>query len=253
MQSNTRRNSNGGSSPVKEMKTGSNLPSLVFPNEMADNPDIIFAVGDIHGCDAALKSMLHFLLPLKQRCVFLGDYIDRGPSSIRVIEQLVSAKISRPDWVFLLGNHELMLRDNLRLKIPTIGENTGYEQYMAIGGIPAAHQAFFEGLLPYFESDQFLFVHGGVGSNPHLPIDQYATEELVWTEDVHPDWNGKTIVRGHRVVELPEQLTGSINLDTGCYKRRWLSAGILCDRTGQLLVAYQTSFDGDSSRTVRFD
>ncbi|RLC16247.1 MAG: serine/threonine protein phosphatase, partial [Deltaproteobacteria bacterium] len=51
----------------------------------------IFAIGDIHGCFDKLVSLMdkididfdHDTL------VFMGDYIDRGPSSFEVVEYLI--------------------------------------------------------------------------------------------------------------------------------------------------------------------
>jgi serine/threonine protein phosphatase 1 len=206
----------------------------------------VIAVGDVHGCDQALAALLEVLLPLKQRVVFLGDYVDRGPDSIRVVELLIAAKAARPDWVFLLGNHEIMLRENLELRIPPIGENTAYDQYAAIGGVPTEHQAFFDSLRLYYESERFTFVHAGPDpeTDPHIPIGERAAEELCWSYRVHPEWRGKTIVRGHVVVREPKQHANHVDLDTGCYQGGWLTAGVLDDKAGALVGAVQISFDG---------
>ena len=50
----------------------------------------IFAIGDIHGCAQELSDLIA-KLPLddNSKIVFLGDYIDRGPDSRNVIEQII--------------------------------------------------------------------------------------------------------------------------------------------------------------------
>lgn len=205
-----------------------------LPADFMQSPDIIFAIGDIHGWHRSLASILEILLPLPNRAVFLGDYVDRGPSSISVVDHLVVAKAARPDWVFILGNHELMLRDNIRMNIAPIGDRTAYAEYKAVGGIPESHQQFFDSLILYHESEKFLFVHGGIGSHPHIPIDQRTVDELCWTEVIDPEWKGKIIVRGHVELEEPQQFPNYI----GCCTRSEPSVAILDDRSGQLVGSF---------------
>ena len=66
----------------------------------------IIAVGDIHGCSAALAALVRAieLTPL-DALVFLGDYIDRGPDSRGVLDQVIALQ-ERCTVVPLLGNHE---------------------------------------------------------------------------------------------------------------------------------------------------
>ena len=73
----------------------------------------IFAVGDIHGCDIALETLLEQLaLAPDDRLILLGDAIDRGPDSRRVVEMLLeTGNLCRLD--FVMGNHEQMLLDAL--------------------------------------------------------------------------------------------------------------------------------------------
>src|SRR5688572_4159032 len=68
-----------------------------------------FAIGDIHGCAVALASLLA-IVPLQPEdtVVTLGDYVDRGPDSRGVIEQLLELR-SRVNLVPLRGNHEIMM------------------------------------------------------------------------------------------------------------------------------------------------
>src|SRR5437870_6195602 len=67
------------------------------------------AISDIHGCSAALAALLQAIDPTPfDTLVFLGDYIDRGPDSRGVFEQVI-ALAQRCSVVPLLGNHEEML------------------------------------------------------------------------------------------------------------------------------------------------
>ena len=64
-------------------------------------------VGDTHGDLEATEKVIHKYLKPKNKLVFLGDYVDRGPSSLENINFLLEQKIEHPDSLYLLmGNHE---------------------------------------------------------------------------------------------------------------------------------------------------
>ena len=72
-------------------------------------PGRLIAIGDIHGCADALEAILAAIDPREEDCIVtLGDYVDRGPETPRVIERLIQLR-SAGNLVPLLGNHELMM------------------------------------------------------------------------------------------------------------------------------------------------
>lgn len=72
--------------------------------------DQLFAVGDIHGKLDMLNSLLVHWNPDKQKLVFVGDYIDRGPDSLDVVLK-VKELVEKYGAVALGGNHERMFLD----------------------------------------------------------------------------------------------------------------------------------------------
>jgi serine/threonine protein phosphatase 1 len=76
---------------------------------------MIWAIGDIHGMLDPLTRLIskifwfHKQTDFKlEKIIFLGDYIDHGPSSKQVIDYLIDLPCEK---VFLMGNHEdLMLQ-----------------------------------------------------------------------------------------------------------------------------------------------
>jgi hypothetical protein len=67
---------------------------------------VIF-VGDTHGDLEATERIIRRYLKPKNKLVFLGDYVDRGPASLENINLLLEQKINHPDSLYLLmGNHE---------------------------------------------------------------------------------------------------------------------------------------------------
>ncbi len=76
---------------------------------------MIWVIGDIHGMYDPLKRLLTKLMELHyggvkgfeiERLIFVGDYIDYGPSSKEVIDLLIDLPF---DKVFLMGNHDDLL------------------------------------------------------------------------------------------------------------------------------------------------
>ena len=69
------------------------------------------AIGDIHGCLPALQALLTAVDPQPDDTVVtMGDYVDRGPDSPGVIDELIALD-ARCRYRPLLGNHDEMLLD----------------------------------------------------------------------------------------------------------------------------------------------
>lgn len=62
-----------------------------------------YAIGDIHGM---YREMIELLdqIPEDAHVIFLGDYVDRGPDSRKVLDYV----LSRPNSTILIGNHDMM-------------------------------------------------------------------------------------------------------------------------------------------------
>ena len=71
--------------------------------------DRIIAIGDVHGCAKALATLIEAIHPTgSDTLAFLGDYIDRGPDSRGVVEQVIALG-KRCTVVPLLGNHDALV------------------------------------------------------------------------------------------------------------------------------------------------
>ena len=61
------------------------------------NEGRLFAIGDIHGCPDELEAILKSIAPAAgDTVVFVGDYVDRGPSAHDVIELALTSNARRP-------------------------------------------------------------------------------------------------------------------------------------------------------------
>lgn len=191
------------------------------------------AIGDIHGCLTPLQRLIETLNPKPtDTLVFLGDYVDRGPNTKGVIDYLIELRQTY-SCVFLLGNHEVLMLDYIAGLLPvTDWERNGglatLDSYTDNGTvqIPDSHLDFLKACLPYFDTPDYFFVHGGL--KPFRTIEDnlryMTTLELVW-ERSHLDdevlnaadykWE-KTVVCGHTPIPRPIVLDKLIAIDTGC-------------------------------------
>lgn len=203
----------------------------------------LLAVGDIHGCLGPLRALLLVVAPTADdQLVFLGDYIDRGPASAEVIDELLALRERFPASVFLRGNHEQMLLDVLAGEDPDtfLGNGGGktIASYRARGGWPppVEHLAFFEQLPTLYATGAYIFVHAGL--RPGLPPQEQRPADLLWIrqEFLTSDYAwGSTVVFGHTPRETPLLTAARIGLDTGCvYGGRLTCCDVL---TGQIWQA----------------
>lgn len=214
----------------------------------------IIAIGDVHGCSAALAALVRAIAPTPlDTLVFLGDYIDRGPDSRGVVEQVIGLA-GRCSVVPLLGNHEEMLlaalegHSELRywLKfggteaLASYGYRAGPEVRPADlrALIPAEHLRFLKGCRDYFETVRHVFVHAYY--EPDRPLHEQSWGGLRWASlpiTPKPHCSGKVAVVGHTPQRSSELLDlGFLKcIDTLCHGGGWLTALEVC--TGKVWQA----------------
>lgn len=202
----------------------------------------LLAFGDIHGCRTQLRDLWAQVAPTADdRLVFLGDYIDRGPDSAGVIDDLLQLRQQFPHSVFLRGNHEVMLCDALAGRDPAIFLANGGDRTIASYEVrgswppPAAHREFFESLSAIYTTGQFVFVHAGL--RPGVPLAEQQAADLFWIRadflDSADSW-GKIVVFGHTPWPEPLFEAERIGLDTGCvYGGRLTCCDVLTRRVWQ--------------------
>jgi len=194
------------------------------------------AIGDIHGCHISLQTMLDLVQPTADDLVItLGDYVDRGPDSKKVIKILLELKKTH-HYIHLMGNHEIQMIRALeaphhmtRFLDPLCG---GQED----------HWNFITSAELYHETDSHIFVHAGVSES--TPMQDQDPETLYYKRFYQgkPHISGKPYICGHTIQgDLPTNNGHAICLDTCAYGGGWLTA--LDTDTGR---CYQTNEQGQS-------
>ncbi|MGJ8676329.1 MAG: metallophosphoesterase family protein [Akkermansiaceae bacterium] len=190
------------------------------------------AIGDIHGCLTAFKTLVDFVSPsADDTLVTLGDYIDRGPDSKGVIDYLIELR-EQYQVVTLKGNHELMI-ENALLDTEALyfwlingGDTAAYSfDIDRLEDIPEKYWSFIRACELFYETDQHILVHAGL--DPDIALDQQTTEDLCWRRilDTEPHYSGKTLVCGHTPQRngIPLVLDHAICIDTHVFGDQWLT------------------------------
>src|SRR4029079_17182097 len=187
----------------------------------------VYCVGDVHGRDDLLRDMAERVgADLKEGSfdetitVFLGDYVDRGLGSKRVVEQLVRSEWPTP-IVALAGNHENLL-------LACLGDAGVLTRWRALGGLetlhsyevnvsaamagrnfaavqqafaerfPQEHREFLTGLKTSTTIGDYFFCHAGV--RPGVPLERQERADLLTIRETFLSSDaehGKLIVHGH--------------------------------------------------------
>ena len=217
----------------------------------------IFAIGDIHGCNKKLVALLERLPFGKNEdlLIFLGDYINRGPESQKVLDTLLHVKATYDHVVFLKGNHEQALLDyvttgdveTLHL-LRTMGVDATVSSYGSsvrslrdLSCMPPEHLDFLHNLEFFFVAGKYLFTHADMDEeklalaktrSDALESQRYAEANLLASRRLAREdicLMGHIIVFGHLPFETPLVMTDRIGIDTGAVYGNFLTAVELPD------------------------
>lgn len=207
---------------------------------MSDTEPRRIVIGDVHGHYEGLMRLLAAIAPAADdQLYFLGDLIDRGPASAKVVEFVKDG-----GHHCLLGNHEQLMIDsfpNSTIYAPALQAwlySGGRATVASYGeeGIPVPHLDWMKTLPRYMDLGDVWLVHAGV--NPRLPLSRQSMQEFCWIRDEFhsiekPYFPNKLIITGHTITfTLPEVSPGELasgpgwlDIDTGAYhpKSGWLT------------------------------
>lgn len=188
----------------------------------------LIAIGDIHGCHLEFAELLgRLVLSKNDRLILLGDLVNRGPDSNKVIEL---AREHRA--ISLLGNHELRLLKYRR---------TGDRKFIKDADLETFHKlrpedwTFLEAMPLTYEEPELnvVFVHGGF--LPNEPWRKQPAEIVTRIQVIDAEgrpakradkpgappwadlWSGPPfVIYGHTPRPEVYKLKWSLGLDTGC-------------------------------------
>jgi serine/threonine protein phosphatase 1 len=235
---------------------------------------LTYAVGDIHGrhdlLERALERIARHSRGAPGKVIFLGDYVDRGPDSRRVVETLMEVQKSGAA-ICLKGNHEDMmvraLTDAGRTSYWHWCDNGGRETLRSYGVshddearqiVPREHLRWMAGLPLSTSEGGRIYVHAGLA--PKTPFHRQTEATCLWIRErflrarakdfeahvVHghtPTWEGKP------EPSEPELLPHRTNLDTAAFASGVLSIGVF-DPAGAGGPAEVLAVEGEPARAA---
>ncbi|WP_041534987.1 metallophosphoesterase [Parvularcula bermudensis] len=215
----------------------------------------LYAIGDVHGCAEEFDTLLAMILEdheaRPEKPVFvvsLGDLIDRGPDSRRVIETFMRFSLPLGKKLLIAGNHEEMLLRGLK-DDPTVlpdwlrhggyafCESYGLDGFDLIGleppkiaqlisdAMPPDHIGFLSSGVERVRFGDYLLVHAGI--NPERSLEEQTGRDLRWIREPFlssTDYFGAVVVHGHTITDEVVDKPNRIGLDTGAYRTGRLTA-----------------------------
>lgn len=219
-----------------------------------------YAIGDIHGCADLLEEMFarlearagDELRPAGEPVViFLGDYIDRGRESARVLDLLLQGRPAGYERRYLKGNHEqgmlafleapvenrawimhggaeTLLSYNVKPPSPLQSTEADWIAAAALlkQNMPEAHLRFLRNLERYIAVGDYVFAHAGV--DPSRALTEQTDQDLFWIRakflKSRNSFGRRRVVHGHTPVERPYADRRRVGVDTGAYASGVLTA-----------------------------
>ena len=209
-----------------------------------------YVIADLHGrfdllVMALAKIANHAELPAT--LITLGDYVDRGPDSRKIIERLMRG-LGHEGWrlICLKGNHEDIMCQTCRRRVPdcgwwltngggatliSYGQNEGDQADVTV--VPDGHLKWIE-QLPLMHVDKHrIFVHAGL--NPNYSLDEQDPQDVIWKiyDDRDEGAHGQRhIVHGHHQhTHGPILKKNRTNLDTFAWYTGRLAIAVFDDET----------------------
>lgn len=223
-------------------------------NDKKDETGPFDIIGDIHGCYEELHELLKKLgytiniveenelnfgfeikAPVNRKAIFVGDLVDRGPDSPRVLK-LVMSMVNAGTAHCVPGNHDLKLQKYLKGKQVQLKHGldlTVKQLEPETTQFKNTLEQFLYGLISHyvFDNGKLVVAHAGVKEEMQgrgsAAVRQFCTYgettgeidefglpvRLNWAKE----YRGKAkVVYGHTPVPEAEWLNKTIDIDTGC-------------------------------------
>lgn len=200
-----------------------------------------FIIGDIHGCYFTLTTLLKHWNPKEEFLISVGDLIDRGNYTPKVLKLCMQLSVNYPESTcFLKGNHEVEMAEYLLLNTNVYWFRQGGDQSIEqLRDEPIDNHKLFTWIstMPLVYQTKSIFVsHAGL-SHADNPFDELNMDGIVWNRNLLKNI-GKIQVHGHTALKqsgpIYTKASHSWNIDTGCVYGNGLT-GLVLDEDGEFI------------------
>lgn len=236
-------------------------PSYVETTALPAPEKPTFVIGDVHGRADLMERALEQLdaeigaLRLQSpRLIFVGNLIDHGPSSARVVSRMRELTTEFPgNVVCLLGSHEQMLLDFMAAPMARYArwvKEGALETFRSFGVVvpdgvidadnaqdcaDALKEAMGSDMLDWIRAMPTMHTSGTLhvvhaAADPRRAMDDQSPRVLTWG---HPEFlsvarsDGQWVAHGHTRSERPYLKDSRISVDTGAWETGVLSAAMV--------------------------
>ncbi len=214
------------------------------------------AISDIHGCYKTFKSLLKKVKISKEDQLFiLGDSINRGPNSAKVLNHLIDLKKEGHQVYHLRGNHEH--------QIITLGKKPSHRTHRLLswnrstdllnksGKIKPKYLKFLNNTFHYIVLDNYFLVHAGFDFEDVLPFNNPLAMMHIKTFKINKEVLGeRKLIIGHTpkpLKEIERRLTKGkkkIYIDNGCINVKEKDQGnLICLDLDQFKITIQKNIE----------
>lgn len=239
----------------------SNLPQ---PVRSDPSMSLIFAIGDIHGQYISLQNMLKELtrwpIAKNDTVVFLGNYVDYGPNSSEVVNELFMYRQNAEHKVVLLrGQHDHSFAKGKLGYYQTGAAKATIDSYRNV--VTGQYQSWrsqdldmdlmrrdrnFLGSLPaHYQTNGLFFCSAGV--IPNLPLNKQPNGALMYMRATKSFLStaqdfGKRVVHGAHPLTEGKPFVGRnrVNVDLNCKATGVLGAVVFNEQSSSVMGIIQT-------------
>lgn len=218
-------------------------------NDLKHEKGAFDIISDVHGCAEELEQLLgrlgyirnstsslgNFFHPDGRRAIFLGDLVDRGPSSPHVL-RLVMDMVEAGKAFCVMGNHDSKLLRKLRGKNVRITHGlaeTLKQIEVESDAFRERVMSFIDGLVSHyvFDGGKLVVAHAGLKEEHHGRASKTVREFALYGETTGEidefglpvrhnwaaDYRGKAlVVYGHTPIPEATWTNRTVCIDTGC-------------------------------------